>query len=616
MCGIAGIVGNNLNTTGVLKHKVNMAIDVIKHRGPDEVSYYFDDNANLGICRLSIVDIESGQQPNFTSDKSIVSVFNGEIYNFNEVRNELTKSAVKLTSSGDAECIPFLYERFGLDFIRRLRGMFAIAIWDTRNKKLILARDRIGEKPLWFSFLNDRILFGSEIKSLFAMGITPQINLKTIPEYLQFGFIKGPQSSYENIHEVPPGSMLIFEAETGQYSHYQYWSPNLENRPELDGKMSLQFLDELVRNSVNSCLQVERPIGTFLSGGIDSSLVTAIASRESVGKLSTFSLGFKDRSFNEADYAKKIAAHLGTDHHEIILGSNINDILDEIINYLDLPFADSSIIPTYVLSKFARQEVVVALGGDGGDEVFGGYERYRANLALSRIRFLLRILPMNAINRLNKGNSKVSKVLELAKYSNDDERYTRLRSLIDKSEMQEILLQNITNIIEENYVNFSFSKRFDLLRQMQVEDLTSYLPGDLMRKTDLASMANSLEVRSPFLDHRIVEFGLGLPRNRKIGISNSKLPLRALLDTYVPSVLTNRPKMGFGVPMASWLRDELRNQLEENLLTDESLVGQFLNMNYVRSCVMEHRKGRDHKEVLWPVLVLELILKKWTKQRT
>ena len=612
MCGIAGIVsGSDLNRK-IRENNVRIGISAQVHRGPDEQSYFEDELITLGVCRLSIVDVSGGQQPSFNQDRSIVSIFNGEIYNHGEIISLLKKKGVKLSSHGDSECIPHLYEIFGPEFVHFLRGMFAIAIWDSQRGILVLARDRIGEKPLWLSNFDNKLFFASEIKTLFAMGVTPEIDPIRIPEYLQFGFVNAPNSSYRNITELSPGTIMQYNIHSQDSIVTQYWKPEIKGDNENNICGYDEKLEFLLRDSVKSSLRVERSIGSFLSGGIDSSLITAIASQEFGPKFPTFSLGFKNHDYDESLHAKKISNYLGTDHHEVMIDDNLPMLLENVIKTVDLPFADSSILPTYALSRFTREKVVVALGGDGGDEVFGGYERYQVNLILEKADFLIKSLPKTTLRRIEYRDSRISKFLSLLKYKSSDSRYSQLRSLMEKSQLESLLVNSLSSLIDEFYSEYSFSENSDLLAQMQIEDMKSYLPGDLMRKTDLASMAHGLEVRSPFLDHRIVEFGLNLAAKDKLKFRKGKLPLRRILDRYIPQSLTNRPKMGFGVPMSMWLRKDLNQVVSENLLSGSPQVEQWINLANLRVCIDKHNSGKNYSNVIWPVLVLELVLRKWS----
>lgn len=611
MCGIAGVFPTQRGISKESLSLVELAIGSIRHRGPDSEGFFNDDQIVFGSCRLSIVDISGGSQPNFNSDKTIISVFNGEIYNYRELRNILEDQGVKFNFNSDSECIPYLYEVFGLNFASKLRGMFAIAIWDKKKQELILVRDRLGEKPLWYSNLSPNLVFASEVKALFAMGVKPEIRKKSIPEYLQFGYVNSPNSPYEHISQVPPGNILIYSSKNRDLKMKQYWSPNIVEMSPREENNAESELRDLLHDSIISQLNSERPIGTLLSGGVDSSLVTAIAARHSTERLFSFSLGFEDSLFDESRYAIKVANYLNTNHSQLILGSNNTKLLMQVIRHLDIPFADSSLLPTYAISQLAREKVVVVLGGDGGDEVFGGYQRYKLNVTLSKLNYLLKILPQNAFRKLEHRESRVAKALSLFGYSKSDLRYQRMMSLVSKSELESIVIGEIRSILESDSVNkFSFSKS-DLLLQMQLSDINSYLPGDLLFKTDIASMAHGLEMRSPLLDHRIVSLGLNLQNRHKIGVKNSKPILRKLLFELIPKSLVDRPKKGFGVPLANWLRVDFETIVNDNLLTDHPRISDWINMEYLSFCISQHKKGENYSGVIWPLLVMELVIRKW-----
>jgi asparagine synthase (glutamine-hydrolysing) len=443
------------------------------------------------------------------------------------------------------------------------------------------------------------------------MGVKPEIRKESIPEYLQYGYVNSPNSPYEYISQVPPGNLMIYSSRNSELKLKQYWSPTLVEMSTKEENSAESELRDLLSDSIITQLNSDRPVGTLLSGGIDSSLVTAIAARHSTERLSSFSLGFEDSLFDESRYAMKVANYLNTNHSQLIIGSNNTELLMQVICHLDIPFADSSLLPTYAVSQLARERVVVVLGGDGGDEVFGGYQRYKLNIALSRLNYLLKILPSNAFRKLEHSESRVAKALSLFGYSKSDLRYQRMMSLVSESELESLVIGEIRSILEsESVKKFSFSKS-DLLRQMQLSDINSYLPGDLLFKTDIASMAHGLEMRSPLLDHRIVNLGLNLQNKHKIGFKNSKPILRKLLFELIPKNLVDRPKKGFGVPLASWLRSDFETIVNENLLIDRPRISDWVNMEYLSFCINQHKKGKNYSGVIWPLLVMELVIRKW-----
>jgi len=611
MCGIAGI----FDTAGMdfesSKMSVESAIEEIKHRGPDEKGFFSGINSTLGMCRLSIIDVAGGQQPNYGTQGRVVSVFNGEIYNFKDLRAELISKGYPLKGVGDSECIPFLYEEYGEDFPNRLQGMFAIALWDHTKNRGILVRDRFGKKPLWFYREKTRISFASEIKGLLKLGAPRSIDTARIPEFLQFGYINAPRSIFRDIQQVRPGTVTILES--GTLKELRYWQPRISDTSRLTFYEAKIETHSLIRDAVKTRLVSERPIGAFLSGGIDSSLVTALMSKEFGADTHTFSIGFENPDFDESRYASAIATHLGTRHHEKIVRPDPTLILERLAKVLDHPFADSSIIPTFLLSEFARSEVVVALGGDGGDEAFGGYARYRVSRALNKINFLLALSPAPLLSKYVSKNRRLEKLFRHARYSTKFKRYLGLQSLIQESELKEILTKELQGLEQELDLLelWMASESQSQLRNMQRFDLSTYLPGDLMFKADMASMASSLELRSPLLDYRVVEFGLSLPDEFRIYKGVSKRILREILYEYIPRELVDRPKMGFGIPQAEWLRGELSDLVHSTLFARDTSISGWFDMSKVRKIVDEHNRGVNRDRIIWPILMLELWAKNW-----
>ena len=611
MCGIAGIFDLNLNSSTSNEQLVNSAISKIHHRGPDEQGFYNSQDCSLGMCRLAIIDIQGGQQPNRDASGRIISVFNGEIYNFKELRELLIKKGHALSGSGDSECIPFLYKEFGVDFPKYLNGMFAIALWDEERKSGLLARDRFGKKPLWYKSHGYRTSFASELKGLKELNQDLDFDPLRLPEYLQFGYINSPRSIYKKVLQVEPGTTIVFD-ETGKRES-RYWEFPVEIRSKLTFEEAKAEAKALITDAVRLRLISERPVGAFLSGGIDSSLVTALMSRELGANAHSYSIGFDNPKFDESGFARRVANHLGVNHHEKIVLPDPNLVLNEIAGVLDQPFADSSIIPTFLLAKFARNEVVVALGGDGGDEAFGGYTRYRVARLLNKLNFLLVLSPAPLVKKLAIKNRRVEKLLRHSRFQSSRERYFGFQSLFQAAEIYEFLKDEV----DETCFNLEQTKLWDStesqseLQKLQKFDLKSYLPGDLMYKSDMASMANSLELRSPLLDYRVVEFGLSLPDEFKVKSGVSKRLLREILYELVPQDLVDRPKMGFGIPQADWLRKELSGLVSETLLTRSSFISSYFDRNVIEQVILQHTRGINMDRVLWPILMLELWANNW-----
>ncbi len=611
MCGIAGVFDLGSNSSTSNQGLVRSAISKIQHRGPDEQGYYNGQNCSLGMCRLAIIDVKGGQQPSRDSSGRITSVFNGEIYNFKDLRNLLIEKGYSLSGTGDSECIPFLYKEYGDDFPKYLNGMFAIALWDEEKRRGLLVRDRYGKKPLWYKSDGYRATFASELKGLAELNERLDFDPARLPEYLQFGYINAPRSIYKNVRQLKPGTTIVFD-ENGE-KESRYWDFPRGLRSDLTFEEAKSEARSLITDAVKLRLISERPIGAFLSGGIDSSLVTALMSRELGAETHSYSIGFDNPKFDESGFARNVANHLGVKHHEKIVLPDPNLILNEITQVLDQPFADSSIIPTYLLAKFARNEVVVALGGDGGDEVFGGYTRYRVSRLLNKLNFLLLLSPTPVLKRLSVKDRRIEKLLRHSKFQSFRSRYFGFQSLIQSTEVQKYIIAEV----DEAIFNLELIGIWDSvesqteLSKLQIYDLETYLPGDLMYKADMATMANSLELRSPLLDYRVVEFGLSLPDEFKVKSGVSKRILREILYEFVPQKLVDRPKMGFGIPQADWLRNELAELVSANLLSKSAFISNYINMNTVEQAVIQHKKGANQDRVIWPLLMLELWAKNW-----
>jgi asparagine synthase (glutamine-hydrolysing) len=608
MCGISGIFSNG----PVDSHSVEKSIETISHRGPDEKGFFRHQNCVLGMCRLSIIDVSSGQQPSYNHSKEIVSVFNGEIYNFRELRQSLISRGYQIRGIGDSALIPFLYQEYGETFPSKLQGMFAIALFDSRRNLLLLVRDRLGKKPLWYSQHGNSLCFSSEVKGLMSLGVSRKLNESTIPEFLRYGYINAPRSVFVGVKQLPPATLL--KIEDGNVKIEKYWDP-------LDTPVTSMSFEEakietirLLRQAVKSRLVSERPIGAFLSGGIDSTIVTALMQQESQSQVHTYSIGFSDTKFDESRFAKKVAKAIGTIHHERIVEADPLLIVETLSKILDQPFADSSIIPTFLLSKFAREEVVVALSGDGGDEGFGGYERYRAGRFLDYINPILTINPARLIATDRVTNPRVRKLIRHSNFQSLAKRYSGFQSLFQESDLNSILSPDLINISDKDafFDLWTAIPTRDKIRKMQVMDLKTYLPGDLMYKVDIASMANGLEVRSPFLEFRVVEFGISLPPNYKVGAGQNKRILREIAREFVPRELIDRPKMGFGIPRSRWIREDLRELVRDVLLDEESRSRGWYQFSEVERILKAHDQGSELDSLIWPMFMLELWAKTWS----
>lgn len=606
MCGICGGVGPNAPDVQRLKAQ----IESIKHRGPDDTGIFMQPGISLGMCRLAIVEIQSGKQP--AESESVKLVFNGEIYNYLELKKDLENGGAVLKNASESEILIALYLKFGIDFIAKINGMFAIALYDVRDKSFYLIRDRLGEKPLWYTEnLDGTLHFSSEVKGLVEVDKRLTLRTEMIAEVLQRGYIDSPKSSFSEVVSLEPGSYLHWKS--GKTKITKYWSINFEFTRKISHSDALDETRTLIRESVKRRMHSERPMGVFLSGGVDSSVIAAFMTDLSQDVVQSFSIGFDSQGFNEAPFAKKVAAHLSTRHHEEIIHPDPNLLMTEIGNILDQPFADSSIIPTYLLSKFARQNTIVALGGDGGDEVFGGYDRYLAAPMLQRFNKFFYLSGLLQKGARYSNSRKVRRLIEnFEPRRNLADRYSSIMSLVPESQIDKIIHPNIRRdrSVDSSQIQPQL-EGLSSLNQMLNYDFHSYLPNDLLVKSDLASMGNSLELRSPFLDYKLVEWGVSLPSKFRIANFETKHILKEIAREFIPRELIDRPKMGFAIPRAEWLRNELK-PMSFDLLTDQTARNrQWFDQDEVRKILSLHDSGRDMDKYIWPMIMLEIWARKW-----
>jgi asparagine synthase (glutamine-hydrolysing) len=611
MCGISGGVGPSAPN----KLLLDAQLKSIEHRGPDDKGTYLNQGISLGMCRLAIVEIADGKQPASDVSEKIHIVWNGEIYNYRELRTDLEQRGVHFRDSSESEVVINLYLEFGLEFINKLNGMFAIAIHDSRDESLHLIRDRMGKKPLWISQLNDGTLFfASEVRAL--MLARPDRTLRTdmIAEVMQYGYINAPNSAFNEISQVPPSSVLTWR--NGKTTTKKYWEPDFDTKVQIPYEEALEVTKKLIEESVSRRLISERPLGSFLSGGYDSTIVTAYMAKLMSEKVQTYSIGFHSAQYNEAHHAKQVANYLGTNHHEEILSPDPALVVEKISQVLDQPFADSSIVPTYLLAKFARENLIVALGGDGGDEVFGGYDRYLATPVMQKLNPFLGLARsgLKFAGRQSFGNSrKINRVgSQLSSKASLAARYSSILSLTQPDELSNLINPNLQSRSAEGaYLKQFAAGNLSSFDRMIRSDLYAYLPGDLLVKVDIATMANGLELRSPMLDVNVVEWGISLQRNYKIKGFETKHILKDVARSLVPANLIDRPKMGFGIPRAEWLRTGMK-ELAIDTLTDTTATQRgWLNPIEVKKVIDIHMAGEDKDNVLWPMLMLELWARTW-----
>ena len=611
MCGITGGIGASAPS----KQLLDAQLISLQHRGPDDSGTYVNSGIGLGMGRLAIVEIAAGKQPASDTSEQINMVFNGEIYNYRELRHELEQSGIHCRTSSESEVIINLYLKHGLDLFGKLNGMFAIAIHDARDNSLHLIRDRMGKKPLWISQLNDGTLFfASEVRALMLARPNRTLRTDMVAEVMQYGYINAPYSAFNEIGQLPPASLLTWR--DGKTTTSKYWVPDFDTKIDISYEDGLETTKKLIEESVARRLISERPLGSFLSGGYDSTIVTAYMAKLMSEKVQTYSIGFHSAQFNEAHHAKQVANFLGTNHHEEILSPDPALVVEKISHVLDQPFADSSIVPTYLLAKFARENLIVALGGDGGDEVFGGYDRYLAAPVLQRFNPFLEFARsgLSLVEKQSFGNTrKINRVgSQLSAKPSLAARYSSILSLTQPHELLTLLNPNFqTKDAETAFINQFKQRGISSFDRMIRSDFDAYLPGDLLMKVDIATMASSLELRSPMLDVNVIEWGVSLPRKYKIKGFETKHILKDVARSLVPANLIDRPKMGFGIPRAEWLRTGMKEMVIETLTDTTATQRGWLNPVEVKKVINLHMAGKDKDNLIWPMLMLELWARTW-----
>jgi asparagine synthase (glutamine-hydrolysing) len=622
MCGIAGIV-STARGERIDPATIHRMCEVIVHRGPDDEGIFVKDGVGLGMRRLSIIDISGGHQPVFNEDRTVCMVFNGEIYNFPRLREDLLRRGHQFSTHTDTEVIVHLYEEMGAECVNKLRGMFAFALYDERRRRLLLARDRLGKKPLHYALQSvvsnaEQLFFASEIKSILtAAPELARINNQALLRYMYFGYIPDPLTAFTAIQKLPPGHLLQFE--NGKIDVRQYWDlPQYGAHPPRNEEECLEELEHRLAEAVRIRLIADVPLGALLSGGTDSSTVVALMARASSKPVKTFAIGFRDQDFNEAPYARMVAEKYRTDHHELIVEPDVLETVRTLTSLLEEPFGDSSMLPTYYVSCLARKHVTVALSGDGGDEIFAGYDRYRIHLKRQvfenipgwvRRFYREQIYPrLPADMRGKKFSYNVSlpwreRYVDGISFVPAFERDTPLLS-----EDFRAVLRDSGDPAEVMYRYFDRAPATDPVSQMLYVDTKTYLVADILTKVDRMSMMTSLEVRVPILDHEFVEWATGLPVEWKIRRGRQKYILRKLAERVgVPSQVLDRPKKGFALPLVHWMKHELKDLIMTLLLDPATLQRGYFDPRGVRLLLDEHFRGRrDHSGRIWRLLMLEL----------
>lgn len=633
MCGITGYFGEG--NEGILR-KMTCSLE---HRGPDDQGLYIEGNLGLGHRRLSIIDLKTGHQPVFNEDRTTVLIFNGEIYNFQELRKELINKGHKFYTQTDTETIVHLYEEKGESFLKELNGMFALALWDKKKSKLILARDRLGQKPLYYSLSGNSLIFGSELKSILEYSyIEKELDYESLAKYLIYEYVPAPHSILKNIYKLGPGEYLTYKDDKIEVRKYWDIEFNLKSESQ-DFKLTLKELDRKLEEAIKIRLVSDVPLGVFLSGGIDSSSIAYYAQKNSSQKIKTFSIGFTDKSFDESKYARQAAKFLGTEHYEQVLEpKDCLELIPQTADFLDEPLADASIIPTYLLSRFTREKVTVALSGDGGDELLMGYPTFQAHKLAGfyqKIPLFLRNKGINSfVNNLPASLNNISFDFKLKRFisgfampAGRQEYPPEIRNQIwlgsfDPRQFKNLLAPQIYQEIQPNSHFEDIDNYLKIVKGEQLENrliylyLKNYLQDDILNKTDRASMANSLEVRAPFLDYNLVEFINSLPSNYKLRGWQTKYILKELMKDKLPKNIVCRSKKGFGMPVAKWIRNDLKEFVLE-LLEEKKIKNQgIFNYIYIKQLLQEHFSGRkDNRKLIWTLIVFQMWSEKWLKIR-
>lgn len=628
MCGICGMV--HAEPTRALEPRlIDAMCSTIFHRGPDEQGTYVQGSVGLGCRRLSIIDLEWGKQPIHNEDKTIWIVSNGEIYNYPALTRMLEQHGHRFYTRSDTETIIHAYEEFGDAFLHHLNGMFSFALWDARRQRLVLARDRMGIKPLYYTLHDNTLIFASELKAILGYpGLRRNIDLVALNEYLSYEYVPAPRTIFQDIFKLPPGHALSFCE--GQTEIWQYWDIDLARSETIQPKEQIEYESEvldILREVVNQEMVSDVPIGVLLSGGIDSSGVAALMVESTNDVVQSFSVGFDDPSFDESFHARQVAQHLGTKHRELTLTPReMLDLIPAIGEFLDEPFGDSSFIPTYLLAKFAREHVKVALGGDGGDELFAGYSTLQAHRLMNYYERLLpgfirsQLVPW-VVERLPVSLDNISFDFKARRFISGrdtptiERHHLWLGSFTPAQKVE--LLQNWAQIEKKEpyrtaVEHLQASRAQEIINQVLYCDMKLYLEGDILTKVDRASMANSLEVRVPLLNNKLVEYVAAIPHELKLHWMTRKYIMRKALRGLVPNNILRRGKKGFNIPVAKWLLGPLRPLAEEMFSQERLERDGFFQAIYVRGLLDDHLAGRqDNRKLLWTLLVFQLWHERW-----
>jgi asparagine synthase (glutamine-hydrolysing) len=621
MCGIAGKVSSE----GAVPTAVVEAMCTAQaHRGPDSRGIHASDGCCLGIQRLAIIDLQTGDQPIYNEDRTVAVVLNGEIYNYRELRDQLRRRGHSFSTQSDTEVIAHLYEEKGERLAEDLEGMFAFAVWDESRRRLVLGRDRVGKKPLFYSSAGGRLSFASELQALMQDPEIPrEVDASAIDSYLAYAYVPAPWSIWRSVWKLPPAHTLVWEAGATEIS--RYWRLHYEPKADVSDAERVAELRELVAKAVRRRMISDVPLGAFLSGGVDSAIVVSEMARVSDRPVKTFSIGFEEEAYNELPGARRIAEQFSTEHHEYVVKPDAVNVAEKLVHHYGEPYGDSSAIPSYYLAELTRVHVTVALNGDGGDESFAGYLRHTANSAtrgLDRIPLGLRRSVSRSTARLRPGPDRrgrwpYARRLLTSVDRSPAERYADHICVFNDAERRSLFLPDAEREIDhtqaERFLRGEWftapcDSRLDTVLSV---DVNTYLPYDLLVKMDIATMANSLEARSPFLDRELMEFAARLPGRDKALLGRRKRILREAYRDRIPSETLSGPKRGFAVPLSAWFRGELREYTQELLLSRDSATGAYLDRDQIASMFQEHLAGdADRSGKLWTLLMLEL----WQRQ--
>jgi len=627
MCGIAGFISKAADRADERLSRLDAMCRTITHRGPDEQGMAIEGRAALGMRRLSIIDLATGQQPIYNTDRTKLIVFNGEIYNYRELKLDLESRGYKFRTNSDTETIIHAFDAFGPDCVKRLRGMFAFAIWDEREQALFIARDRVGKKPLFYAVTAaGEFIFGSEIKVLLEHGgVSADIDHGALDAYLTFGYVPEELCIFKNVKKLEPGEFLVFK--NGETRTERYWNFDFSADPliESEDDIAADLLSRL-RDAVGTRLISEVPLGAFLSGGVDSSAVVGLMSQILDQPVKTFSIGFNEDSFDELKYARLASRAFKTEHHEFVLTPDFVDVVDDMIWHFDEPFADPSSLPTFMLSKLAREHVTVVLSGDGGDELFAGYTRYVTDTGRSGLERLPAAIRQNLLRPLssalphgargknylfNISLGAAGRYIDSISHFNgprrrklySDEIRTKMNGSLDRGEK---LFHEIARQANSN----------DRIENLLYLDSKTYLPGDILTKVDRMTMASSLEARSPLLDHELIDYVTRIPSGLKLKGSETKYIFKKAVEGIVPREILYREKQGFGVPIGEWINLQLNERISGDLADRRTLERGYFDSKYLSLLLDEHRrKRRDHSYALWTLWMLELWHRKYVDRR-